>query len=343
MKIIELKNAEETIRLTHSFLKDWQNDASIIEQMTSGSTGEPKPIALAKAHMKASAKLTGDFFELNKCSSSLLCISPQYIGGKMLIVRSLTYDLTLTIAPTSSNPVKDLNQPIDFAAMVPLQVATILAENPEKLNLIKYLIIGGAPVSPELEQKLQSVSCQAYATFGMTETVSHIALKRLDHKNSSYLALGNTWFETDDDLLIIHAPDLEIAALATNDCVELLSNKAFNWLGRADFVVNSGGVKLHPETIEKKISPYLPSHTFITVGIPDEKLGKKLVLITTNQDLNYTPLKNKLSTVLSPYEVPKQSYYLPKFELTASEKINRSATIAKLIEQLNVTPVKNKY
>lgn len=333
----ELEDSSATKELMNEFLSEWKTANDTINQETSGSTGTPKRIKISKSKMERSAQLTGAFFQLDKCKSSLLCINPNYIGGKMMIVRSLYYNLTLTIAPTTANPIKTLNHTIDFAAMVPLQVATILNETPEKLDLIKYLIIGGAPVSKELEDKLQSCSCQAYATFGMTETVSHIALKDLKEKNAPFVALGNTWFETETEQLVIHAPDLGIDSLKTNDCVQLLSPKSFNWLGRADFVINSGGIKFHPERIEKKISSYLNASNFIAVGVPDEKLGEKLILVTEQSKTPSSTTLEKLETVLTRYELPKEIVNLDQLMYTPAGKIDRNATREKVLTIINNT------
>ncbi len=319
-----LEEGESTKIQFDFFLEAWFDKKVEIEQKTSGSTGSPKIIKISKSQMIASAKLTGDFFNLKNCTSSLLCINPDYIGGKMLIIRSLLYKLKIFIAPTSSNPIKNLKQNIDFAAMVPLQVATILKENPEKLNLIKYLIIGGAPVSLQLEKDLQKVKCKAYSTFGMTETISHIALRRLDDTESAFNALGETWFEKDNEgQLIIHAPNLNVLNLKTNDSINLLNSKEFKWLGRTDFVINSGGIKLHPEKIEKIIQLFTPKSEVIVTGIEDAELGKKLILLTTGETINFNQLKNQLIKHLHPYEIPKEHFHLKAFSYTDSGKIDR--------------------
>ena len=150
---ISKNHNDETQLKAIPFIEEWKNESkTFITQQTSGSTGKPKLISIDKRQLIASARMTGDFFQLEKCQSALLCISPEYIGGKMMLVRAMEYQLDLYTAPINANPIKELTVPIDFAAMVPLQVQTILATNPEKLDLIRYLIIGGAPVSKQLEE-----------------------------------------------------------------------------------------------------------------------------------------------------------------------------------------------
>ena len=319
-----LTAAEKTKDLSLDYIDLWKNSDTSIKQSTSGSTGRPKVITIPKWKMEASARLTGSFFDLANCSNSLICISPAFIGGKMMLVRSLLYNLTMTFAPITSNPIKDLDHPIDFAAMVPLQVSTILRENPEKLNYIKYLIIGGAPTSNELAANLRKTSVQAFATFGMTETVSHIALQDLREINAPFQGLGDTLFSTKEDCLVINNVALQLDNLVTNDCVELLNDKHFHWLGRKDFVINSGGIKLHPEKLEAKIKSLLPSSSYFFSSQPDELLGEQLILIIEGKEnrINPTVLKKKLSNI----ELPKQVYTLASFSYTESGKLDRRKT-----------------
>ena len=278
MKFNLLTNNKDTISDFKRFLANWNNESNTIIQKSSGSTGPPKLIEIPKWRMKASAEMTGDFFELDKMNTSLLCISPKYIGGKMMIVRSALYNLELTIADVSSNPIKGLTKKIDFAAMVPLQVDTILDQTPEKLDLIKYLIIGGAPVSSNLEKRLQSSKCMAFSTYGMTETVSHIALKILDNQNAPFKAIGKTTFKEIKGELIINSVQLGIDNLHTNDIIELIDERHFHWKGRKDFVINTGGIKIHPEKLEEKIKNEILEDNFIVSSTSDVTYGEKVII-----------------------------------------------------------------
>jgi O-succinylbenzoic acid--CoA ligase len=325
MKFKILTKDKDTITDFKQFLDVWNNESDFINQQSSGSTGPPKLIEIPKWKMKASAEMTGTFFELERLNNSLLCISPNYIGGKMMIVRSILYNLELLVADISSNPIKDLNDTIDFAAMVPLQVDTILKESPEKLDLIKYLIIGGAPVSLDIEEQLQNRKCQAYSTYGMTETVSHIALKELDDKKTPFKAIGETSFTEINGELIINSPQLKIKGLHTNDIVDLIDEHHFHWKGRKDFVINSGGVKVHPEILEQKIKNEIKVKNFIISGLSDVTYGEKIILICEKSVFSKI---NKLvdNWPFDRYEKPKEVYVIDQLALTKAGKIDRIAS-----------------
>lgn len=330
MKYKLLTNNKGTISDFKRFSDVWSNASDSIEQQTSGSTGSPKLMELSKGKMKASAEMTGSFFGLNNLKSSLLCISTDYIGGKMMLVRSVLYDLEITVGDVTSNPIKNLNYQIDFAAMVPLQVETILRENPEKLDLIKLLIIGGAPVSLRLEKELQKRTCNAYSTYGMTETVSHIALKKLNNENAPFKAIGRTRFMEEKGELIINSPELNIEGLKTNDIVELIDEHSFHWLGRKDFVINSGGIKIHPEKIEQQIKNKLNISDFIISSMPDVTFGEKVIIIC--KESVYRILEQLVEDwCFNRYEKPREIFQIESFHMTKSGKIDRIATKNKII------------
>lgn len=325
MKIKKIENTIDSFHEINEFIQVWNDNNSSITQQTSGSTGTPKAIEIPKWKMKASAQMTGEFLGLDHCKNALICMSTKYIGGKMMLVRSILYDLTIYVTNVTRNPLKNIDFPIDFVAMVPLQVETILTENPEKLNLIKYLIIGGAPVSDHLIEKLKDYSCHAYSTFGMTETVSHIALRSLKTKNEPYFALGNTHFSTQDNCLVIDCEELGINNLKTTDAIELIDNKHFRWLGRTDFVINSGGVKIHPEQVEKKIAKAIQNERFIISKLPDQHLGEKVIFIG-EKDLDSSTLRAIVEANVDRYERPKEYYFISSLQKTASGKIDRNKT-----------------
>ena len=310
------------------FLKDWFDNSDVIQAQTSGSTGIPKTIFLSKASMIASARLTNQYFGLNNNDTILLCLSTNYIAGKMMVVRALVGNLNLVVIEPSSCPI--VNQAIDFAAMVPMQVETMLNSTTGRASLdnISKLIIGGSAVSNLLEGKLQSISTACFATYGMTETVSHIALRSLNGQNRSneYQALEGVWFEQDDrECLIIHAPHINEKELITNDIVHLKSKNTFEWCGRFDNVINSGGIKLFPEVLENKITPCIEQRFFIS-SKKDDILGDKTILVIEGESFSAVGLQNlkvKIGTLLSPYEIPREIVFMPKFEETSSGKVKR--------------------
>lgn len=332
MKLEEINPTKDEHNALERFISQWNDDSSSILQHTSGSTGKPKAIEIPKWKMEASARMTGSFLQLDNCKSALLCMSLQYIGGKMMVVRSLLYNLTLYVARVDSNPLKDIDFPIDFVAMVPLQVETTLRKNPAKLNLITHLIIGGAPVSDQLTKELRKYDCHSYATFGMTETVSHIALRDLTVEKAPYAATGAADFSTKDDCLVISSKELKIKELQTTDSVEIIDKTHFYWKGRTDFVINSGGVKIHPEEVERKISNEIHAHAFIIASLPDEKLGMKVIFIGEESLQNISDLSTRICACVDRYEKPKAYFFIDRLIKTEAGKIDRLAT-AQVIEK----------
>lgn len=307
-----------------SFIEEYQN-SSEISVTTSGSTGKPKTISIPKKFMKNSAFMTGDYFQLQRGDTALLCLSVHYIAGKMMVVRAIELGLKLYCVSPSGNPLETIQASIDFCAMVPLQVEKSLA----KLHVVKQLIIGGAPVSSTLEDSLQRKSTQCFATYGMTETVTHVAVKRLNQEKKStyYTVLKGVTIEKDSrNCLVIHCPLLSDEVVITNDVINLVGEKQFLFLGRYDNVINSGGVKIHPETVEKKLSSIISERFFIT-SIPDERLGEQVVLVVeTEQKKCMLDFKS----VLDRFEIPKHIFTLKEFIETPTGKINRSKTLQQL-------------
>lgn len=305
-----LKNSVDSDITT--FLQEWYDPKDHVIGHTSGSTGTPKEIRLLKKDMLASARLTNEFFNICPSSNLLLCLSPNYIAGKMMIVRTILSGANLVSVKPSSSPLQNIEEDIDFAAMVPMQVITSLSspETATKLAHIKQIIIGGAAVSPTLEQQLQQNPTACYGTYGMTETVSHIALRQINGGKRSpyYFALGKVTFEKDErECLIIHAPHLQQQTFVTNDIIQLTDATHFEWLGRHDNVINSGGIKLFPEKIESRIAPLIPQRFFIT-SEPDSRLGQKAVLVIESASWSATEcqkLLSQLRSCLSPTKSPK--------------------------------------
>ena len=307
-----------------SFLSDWVSDAATLAVQTSGSTGEPKTIVLKKEQMINSAKATGEYFDLKPKQKALLCLPSTGIAGKMMLVRAMVLGLHLDYVEPSSNPIPN-NKSYDFVAMVPLQVENSL----NQLDRVKKLIIGGAPVASNLRAKLKKRSVEAYETYGMTETITHIAVKKITEGSNYFETLPNVSIKQDErGCLVIDAPKISDERIITNDLVELISENQFTWLGRYDSIINSGGIKLVPETIEEKLSSIIKSRFFVA-GIPDETFGQKLVLVVEGDPDEAQELRRSIKNIktLSKYEVPKEVYFVKAFKQTLTQKVDRKKTL----------------
>ncbi len=314
------------------FVAAWFSDKSYIETKTSGSTGHPKVIRLNKSDMILSARKTIQFLNLQPNQNALLCLSPETIAGKMMIVRSIIGNLNLFVTNVQSNPLATITESIDFIAMVPLQIQKTLEENPLKLKQIQAIIIGGSPASEKLSKQLQRAQIAAYQTFGMTETISHVALRKIGvGEEKDYRSLDNITFSANKQKLIIHYPEIGLDNLETNDLVYLKSNVSFEWLGRADFVINTGGIKVIPEDLENQLAPFIDLPFFVT-GLSDEKLGQKIVVILEGENQSITVDKQQLENQIANYLIPKEYILLPAFIRTVSNKIDRLKTL-RLIDE----------
>ncbi|WP_157243362.1 AMP-binding protein [Algoriphagus resistens] len=321
------------------FCQEWLSGGSTFTQHTSGSTGNPKEIQISRAQMIASAKATQAFFQMDEDAQLLCCLDPRYIAGKMMLVRAMVWNSPIELIEPKSNPLLGIKRIPDFAAMVPLQVEACMQDKPslEKLKKIKHLIIGGAPISSRLKDQLIQNGIVAHQTYGMTETVSHVALAKIDSAELHYSVLPGIEFGLDSrGALWIKSASSEDEVIQTNDLVELVGENSFRWLGRADFVINSGGVKLHPELLETKaehvIQRFYPNSSFFFFSQKDEILGEKLCLIIESKG-GYKGVDNLLSAlkdVLDTYEVPKNIFIVPGFLRTESGKINRLKTTESL-------------
>ncbi|RKS53591.1 O-succinylbenzoic acid--CoA ligase [Gillisia mitskevichiae] len=319
------------------FLLDWLRPSEFIEVNTSGSTGKSKKIKVRKEHMINSALATGKFFDLPAGCTALMCLPAKYIAGKMMLVRAMVLGWELDLVPPSSNPLDNLYKTYDFCAMTPFQLDNSIS----RLHLIKKLIVGGGAVSPNLQALVQGLNTKVYETFGMTETVSHIAAKKLNTKKNKkkpapFKLMPNVHISKDNrDCLVINAPSISDDILVTNDVVEILTYKKFLWKGRYDNVVNSGGIKLYPEDIERKLSDVIDGRFFL-IGMPDDALGEKLVLFIeadfSEELLAELQLKVRSVKKLHKYEIPKKIYLIQKFEETPNGKIHRINTLRSKIK-----------
>ena len=305
----------------NQFIADWFSSSDEMVLQTSGSTGEPKSIKVKKEWMKNSAQLTGKTFELMEGDSTLLCMPMKYVAGKMTVVRALELELDLKVIEPCSNPLKNINKPINFAAMVPLQLENTLND----LDKIKTLIVGGGQVNSKLVEKLQNVSTQVYETYGMTETLTHVAIKPLNgpSKSDVFRALDDIHFELDArECLVIHATALNPEPIVTNDLVDLIDENSFRWLGRYDNVINSGGIKIIPEVVEAKLSSIVPNRRFFIAGKSDKSLGEKVVLVVEGKSMDIS------CKSLDKFEQPKEIHFIPEFVETKSGKIHRQTTLS---------------
>ncbi|MDG1760419.1 MAG: AMP-binding protein [Flavobacteriaceae bacterium] len=310
------------------FIKDWFNDSPTITLTTSGSTGIPKQIAIAKKAMVASALATGDFFNLQPDMTALLCLPANFIGGKMMIVRSWVLGLQLTIATPSQNPLIGIEATFDFCAMTPYQLQHSLGS----LSQISILLVGGASVSETLCGKIQDAKARVFETYGMTETVSHIAVRHLNGKTSHpfFQSFPEVALSLDSrGCLVVHAPQISPTPVVTNDLVRLHGSSSFEWLGRLDSVVNSGGIKLIPEQIERALSS-LFSQRFFVAGLPDAQYGQKLVLVVEGNTSEHSVASLKQKSSLPSIQLPKEVFLVTKFSETPSGKINRLAVLESL-------------
>ncbi|PHS64156.1 MAG: O-succinylbenzoic acid--CoA ligase [Flavobacterium sp.] len=307
------------------FLQQWLDENESVIVKTSGSTGTPKEIQLSKQQMMNSAKATEIFFKLPEKTTALLCLPSNYIAGKMMLVRAMVLGWNLHIVAPEKDAITQYDNEYDFVAMVPYQVHHSI----KSLNKIKKLIIGGGAISEKLNQELQNVNTEVFATYGMTETITHIAVRRINGlaKSNEYTALPNVKFSlNENDCLVIEAPEVSNKKVFTNDMVRLNSSTTFEYLGRIDNVINSGGIKLFPEQIEAKLSPYIDC-SFIIAPEKDEELGERLILILENESNEISSNISEAFQYLNSYERPKKIYTFSKFPFTETGKIKRSEVI----------------
>jgi o-succinylbenzoate---CoA ligase len=317
------------------FLKDWFDDSDFVTVHTSGSTGIPKSIRLSKQSMVNSARMTNQYFQLTNESVCLLCLPVSYIAGKMMIVRAIVSGFHLLAVEPSANPFINLQESVDFTAITPYQ----LFHSCETLKnkSVGKIIVGGGPVTSKLELLSENIPSELYETYGMTETCSHIALRRFNgvERSNCFTILDGVSIRLDDrGCLAISAPHLLKEEIQTNDIVELKGAASFRWLGRADSTINSGGIKIHPEQLEKKLEEIIPTGYFIS-SIPDEQFENCVVLVIESQKYSFQELKKlevHLEKVLSKYEIPKHIYFLPLFVYSESNKVLRKPTLEKALK-----------
>ena len=311
------------------FLSEWNNDSDTVLVHTSGSTGKPKPMMVEKKRMLNSARITCDFLGLKPGDSALLCMSLDYIAGKMVVVRSIERHLHLISVPPSGHPLKDVDEEITFAAMVPMQVYNTLQvpEERERLTHIRHLIIGGGAIDASLEKELQALpgNIAIWSTYGMTETLSHIALRRINGAEASewYQPFDSVKIsQTEEGCLVIDAPLVCAETLVTNDIVEI-EKLRFRIKGRKDNVICSGGIKIQIEEVEEFLKPHLEK-PFMIAKKKDEKFGEIAVLLSEDKEIKTVEATIRRLLSDHKYWIPREFRNVDHLPLTETGKPKRS-------------------
>lgn len=302
------------------FMSLWQDDRDYVEVRTSGSTGVPKVIRLLKDDMRMSARATNLRFGITSVSTLMLPLPMDYIAGKMMAVRAAEAGCRLIVQKPSNE--LEISSHVDLLAIVPSQVDSLLAHS-HWTGLIKNVIVGGAPLDNDRRRALVDTGYNAYATYGMTETCSHVALMSLADEGGIYRAMPGIAFDLDDrGCLVIDAPDYSFGRLHTNDIVSLLDHESFCWRGRYDNVINSGGIKIFPEELEKEIS-CLVDVPFYIVGIPDEKWGECVEMVIEADPSEIEKISEIMRTHVDHRRMPKKIVAVDVLPSTANGKLRR--------------------
>jgi O-succinylbenzoic acid--CoA ligase len=340
------------------FCQQWLSGQETFTLQTSGSTGQPKPILLTRTQMVTSAHWTGHAVGLQPGDRALVCLSVAYIAGMMMLVRGFELGLRLTVIDPVSRPLAAFApaQRFDFTAMVPLQLHETLHGNAYEgaiLSDMRAVLIGGAPVSLALEERSQRVPAPLYHTYGMTETVSHIALRRMNgpQRSERFIPFDEVRLGVDArGCLTITSALTRGELLYTNDLVAFHADGSFRWLGRIDNVINSGGVKVHIEQVERAIEAWLMHYQggvyaerrFFVGPLAHPRLGQAVVAVIEgeldSEEAVGAPaftmaLRTSLQQALTPYETPQQVYFVPQLFETPTGKIDRGANLQRLAAQ----------
>lgn len=322
--------SEQAAREVLTFLAEWWNSEAYITVQTSGSTGTPKSIRLLKESVISSAKNTIDFFKITSNSNLLLCLPCRYIAGKLMLVRAIVSGAAIVAVEPNLNPLAQLAAHVDFAAMIPAQVSQSLLDDSQKnkLRAIPAVLLGGGPVSTELEGLLEPLKNRFYHSYGMTETATHVALREIN-RETDYTALKGIRFSLDErDCLHIEA-DYFPEAIQTNDLVELRDEHRFHWLGRFDHAIISGGIKHIPEVLEKVLSAHIHAPFFV-YGESHKTLGQQLVLVVESESWaanQIDELKVFLTQHLARHSHPARVYFSREFARTETGKVKREETV----------------
>lgn len=327
---LSIASESQQIKGIGLFLKDWYSDSPHISQFTSGSTSQPKEVQLDKSKMCLSAQRTNHFFGLDENSVFLISLGIDYIAGKMQLLRAMMAGARLIVVEPSNSPLEGINNPIDFATFVPAQ----LLNSSSQLHLIKTVLLGGAaPTGLHLKCIQEAVSTDFYIGYGMTETYSHIAIKKLSDQEAHFHAMEGVSFGLNkQSCLSLHDSILELD-IHTRDRVELIDQSSFKWLGRIDFVINSGGRKIQIEPIEELLSSYCPNELML-IGIEDDKWGEKAILLVEgSQNAQVLEKLNVGIEQLPKADRPKEIHFVKSFQRTWTAKLDRLKTRSLFLEK----------
>lgn len=321
-------------RQAWEFCQSYASEKETFVLHTSGSTGHPKPILLTRVQMQASAWMTQKALNLKSAQRALVCLNVAYIAGTMMLVRGMELGLTMYVVAPSSQPFAELpnDLPIDFIAVVPLQLQTLLEmRQHNRLNTLNVIIVGGAAINSVLSSQIQALNVPVFSTYGMTETVSHIALRKLNGPDASefYTLLQGVEADTDErDCLRLRGAVTNNEWIQTNDVVVFTDTFHFQIIGRADNIINSGGVKIQLEKVERAIEQiWNRAERFFVWWKPDERLGQMLILVLENvQVFDKESLNRDLQALLSPYEIPREVLTVKKFVETTTGKVDKRRT-----------------
>ncbi len=312
-----------------NFITEFRNGKDFVTAHTSGSTGDPKEIRLRKSDMRASARATNTFFGINPESTLCSALSTEYIAGKMMAVRALEAGCDIVyLTPAKDLDFSVLKVPADLIAVVPAQVPSLMAL-PDAASGFRNILIGGAPLPHSMKEELSRKGLNAWLSYGMTETCSHVALAKVTDSEPVYNAMPGITFDTmPDGRLKIVAPKFSFGELITNDMVELIDNRSFRWLGRADNVINSGGIKLHPEQLESLFARYLPGRVFYLTSQPHPLWGEALVMVIEGSDADAGAARAALEAAIPDRRrLPKSYIAMEKLPRTPSMKIIRNLNL----------------
>jgi len=299
---------------------------------TSGSTGAPKTIRVSREHLAISAQNTLNYLNIQSESAALLCINPQFTGGRMMLVRAIERKMDIWVQNPSGLPDLKGDQEYDLVAMVPPQVKNLINQEggAEQLTKCKHLLIGGAPMDGALEAKLRTIPTAIYHTFGMTETLSHFALKPLSGANAStsyQLLPGYSITQNEHQCLVVSGPVTDGKVITTHDVVEILDDQRFIWLGRSDQIINSGGFKIYPQKVESSFQKLFDAPCHL-LARKDRQWGQQAVLMVESTTLTPEKIKSlqqELGKHLHPYEVPKKIVPIAQFPRTPNGKTDLAA------------------
>lgn len=314
----------ETSEGIHAFEAEWASDSGYVVAHTSGSTGKPKEILLSKTDMKVSARATISFFGLSENSRIGAALSSEYIAGKMMIVRARECGCDLVMLPAVRRPELRAYAPLDLFAIVPAQIDGVLAQMRET-GVIRNLLIGGSSLTRAQRHAIVESEISAWESYGMTETCSHVALRRVvADENYPFEGMPGVSFEVDDrGCLCIVAPAFSWKRIVTNDCVELVDSRHFRWKGRYDNVIVSGGIKLHPESLEREYAPALTGMEYYVCGRPDEEWGTAAVLVIEGPEVS--GLDTKIASVVTNRRhLPKAIIFKDRLARTENGKLIRT-------------------